>query len=105
MKASGKNSEKYKFIHQGNGNYKIQNVNSGLFLTSEKQSSSNGTKIIQSGSASLWQVLPDGKGAYYLVPAFAAGSAIDLSGGKVENGRKIQLYTNNGTPSQRWLLK
>ena len=105
LKASGKTSEQYKFIYQGSGNFKIQNVNSGLFLTSEKQSSAKGTKIIQSSAAALWQVLPDGKGAYYLVPSFSAGSAIDLSGGVVENGRKIQLYTNNGTPSQRWLLK
>lgn len=105
IKASGNNSEKYKFTHQGSGNYKIQNVNSGLFLTSEKQSSAKGTKIIQSSSAALWQVLPDGNGAYYLVPSFNADVAIDLSGGVVENGRKIQLYTNNGTPSQRWLLK
>ena len=103
--ASGKTSEKFKFIYQSNGYYKIQNVNSGLYLTTENRSSALSTRIVQSSSAALWQVLPDGNGAYYLVTSLASGKAIDISGGKIANGTKIQIYTQNGTAAQRWLLK
>ena len=105
VKASGKSSEKFQFIYQNNGNYKIKNMNSGLFLTSDKKGTANGTAVIQSSQASLWQVLPDGTGAYFIVPSFATYRALDLSGGKVENNRKIQLYSGNGTAAQRWYLK
>ena len=105
IRASGKNSEKFKFIYQSGGKYKIQNVNSGLYLTSENQGKTDRTKIIQSSSASLWQVLPDGNGAYYLIPSGAAGKVMELSSGKVANDQPIWLFTNKGGPAQRWKLQ
>ena len=103
--ASGKSSEKFKFIYQSSGNYKIQNVNSGLYLACENQGKTDRTKIVQSASASLWQVLPDGNGAYYIVPSNAAGKVMELSSGKVADQQPIWLYTIQGGPAQRWKLQ
>lgn len=105
IKASGKSSEKFKFVYQSAGKYKIQNANSGLYLTSENQGKTDRTKITQSASASLWYVLPDGNGAYYLVPSFAAGKVMEISSGKVANDQPIWLFTIKGGPAQRWKLQ
>lgn len=103
--ASGKTSEKFRFTYQSSGNYKIQNVNSGLFLMCENQGKTDRTKIIQSSSASLWQILPDGNSAYYIVPSHAADKVAELSSGKVADNQPIWLYTNKGGPAQRWKLQ
>lgn len=44
-------------------------------------------------------------GTYIITSALNSSSVIDLSGGKVSNSRNIQIYVENKTPAQRWVLR
>ena len=94
---------KFRFIYQDNGYYKIQDIGSGKYLAVKGQSS--GTNVEQSSTATLWQVISDGTGAYYLVPKVSGTIGLDLSGGQAANGKNIQIYNLNMTKAQRWVLE
>lgn len=34
-----------------------------------------------------------------------SGKVLDVSSGKVENGRNIQQYVSNGTKAQKWIVE
>ena len=82
---------KFQFIYQSNGYYKIKNIGSGA-------------NVEQSSSATLWQVLPDGSGSYYIVPNCSSTSCLDLYSGVPKNGQNIETWKYNLLGSQRWLL-
>ena len=103
-KKMNNNYMKFRFVNQGNGYYKIQNVGSGKYLTVKGQSSASGANVEQSSTAMLWQVISDGAGAYYLVPKTSGVVGLDLSGGQVAKGKNIQIYNLNMTKAQRWML-
>ena len=58
----------------------------------------------QSSVGTLWQVLPDGSGNYYLVPKTATTASLDLTGGQVAKGKNVQIYASNLSKAQRWKL-
>ena len=94
----------FQFTYQGNGYYKIKNMGSGLYLSAAGQRGSSGTNVEQSSSATLWQVLPDGAGGYYIVPNCSYTSCLDLYTGIPDNGKNIDLWNYNMRGSQRWYL-
>ena len=104
-KKTSTNYMKFQFTYSGSGYYKIKDVGSGKYLGVADQSSSSGANVEQQTDGTLWQVLSDETGAWYLVPKTATGSCLDLSGNKVENGRNIDIYTANMTTAQRWKLQ
>ena len=104
-KKTSTNYMKFQFTYSGSGYYKIKDVVSGKYLGVADQSSSSGANVEQQTDGTLWQVLSDETGAWYLVPKTATGSCLDLSGNKVENGRNIDIYTANMTTAQRWKLQ
>ena len=68
------------------------------------QSSVSGANVEQSASASLWQVLTDGAGSYYLIPKNANNCCLNLYSNTVGNGKNIDIETYNSSASQRWNL-
>ena len=94
----------FQFTYQGNGYYKIKNMGSGLYLSAAGQRGSSGTNVEQSSSATLWQVLPDGAGGYYIVPNCSYTSCLDLYTGIPDNGKNIEIWNYNMRGSQRWYL-
>lgn len=82
---------RFQFIYQSNGYYTIKNVGSGLYLSVTGQSSASGANVEQSSTATLWQVLPDNKGGYYIVPNCSATSCLDLYSGIPANGKTSKL--------------
>ena len=66
----------FQFTYQGNGYFK--NMGSG-YLSARGIGSSSGTNVELSSSATLWQVLPDGAGGYYIVPNGSYTSCLDLT--------------------------
>ena len=94
----------FQFTYQGNGYYKIKNMGSGLYLSAAGQGSSSGTNVELSSSATLWQVLPDGAGGYYIVPSCSYTSCLDLYTGIPDNGKNIEIWNYNMRGSQRWYL-
>ena len=95
---------RFKFTYQNNGYYTIQNIGSGLYLSITNQSSVSGANVEQSASASLWQVLTDGAGSYYLIPKNANNCCLNLYSNTVGNGKNIDIETYNSSASQRWNL-
>ncbi|MCD8231926.1 MAG: RICIN domain-containing protein [Clostridiales bacterium] len=103
-KKSQSKYKKFKLEYQSNGYYKIKVVGSGKYLAVKGSSSSSGANIVQSSSATLWQVLPDGTGSYYLVPKCATSRCLYLDGGEVASGTNIQTCTAAISQAQRWKL-
>ncbi|MCD8218213.1 MAG: phage tail tip lysozyme [Clostridiales bacterium] len=101
-KSSGTEYQKFKFIYQSSGYYKIQDVGSGKYLAIASKSS--GANVKQSSTATLWQVLPDGTGSYYLVPKGATTCCLYLNGGAASAGKNVQIKTASIAASQRWKL-
>ena len=95
---------KYVFTYQGNGYYKIKNVGSGKYLGVTGQKSASGSNVEQASGGTRWQVIPDGKGSYYIVPECSGTAAIDLTNGTVASGTNIRIWNYNLTEGQRWSL-
>ena len=96
---------KFQFVYQGNGYYKIKNVGSGLYLGVANNGSKAGSNVQLSSSATLWQVLPDGTGAYYLVPNCSSTCTLDLYTGILGKGKNIDIWSYNLGKAQRWKLQ
>ena len=102
---SSSNYMKFALIYQDNGYYKIKNVGSGKYLGVTGQKSASGTNVEQSTDGTRWQVIPDGKGSYYLVPECSSTAAVDLTNGTVANGTNIRIWNYNLSEGQRWKLE
>ncbi len=90
--------------------YYIKNKNSGMYLTVENDSASNGVNVIQAtGTGSLGQRwIPElcSDGTYRLHPAtdLAGGISLDVANGSTEDGTNIQIWENNGEAAQQFGL-
>jgi pectate lyase len=88
--------------------YYIKNKNSGMYLTVENDSASNGANVIQAtGTGSLGQRwIPElcSDGTYRLHPAtdMTGGISLDVAYGSTENGANIQIWENNGYSAQQF---
>ena len=43
-------------------------------------------------------------GTYTLAPACAPNARLDVAGGSQENGANVQIYTDNGSAAQQWII-
>ncbi len=108
-KSSG-TEDKWVFLDQGDGSYRILNAQSGLSLDDRGGSSKNGAIVQQyrwnGTAAQKWQAVETGDldGSFYLI-CQANGNYLDISGGRHQNGTKIQLYRGNGTNSQKFFIR
>lgn len=90
--------------------YYIKNKNSGLYLTVENDSTSNGANVIQAtGTGSLGQRwIPElcSDGTYRLHPAtdLTGGISLDVANGSTDGGTNIQIWENNGCSAQQFGL-
>lgn len=90
--------------------YYIKNKNSGLYLTVENDSASNGANVIQAtGTGSLGQRwIPElcSDGTYRLHPAtdLTGGISLDVANGSTDGGTNIQIWENNGCSAQQFGL-
>lgn len=90
--------------------YYIKNKNSGLYLTVENDSASNGANVIQStGTGSLgqrWILEENSDGSYRLHPAtdMTGGISLDVDCGNTAGGTNIQIWENNGCTAQNFKI-
>lgn len=91
--------------------YYIKNKNSGLYLTVENDSKSNGAKIVQKkGTGSLgqrWIIKKNSNGnVYRFHPAtdMTGGVSLEVSGGSSSNGAAIQINANNSQSAQNFAI-
>lgn len=95
---------RFQISYQNNGYYKIKNEGSGLYLSVAGQSGNSGANVEQSSVGTLWQILPDGNGSYYIVPQTSSTSCLDLQTGVIAAGKNIALWNYNLGKAQRWHL-
>ena len=90
--------------------YYLKNKNSGLYLTVENDSATNGANVIQSkGTGSRgqkWVLEQNGSGTYRLHPATdtSGGLSLDVANGSSKNSANVQIYSNNGASAQNFKL-
>ena len=87
------NFMKYEITYQSDGYYRIKNVASGKYLGVDNQSSASGVKVSQMNKGTLWQILPDSKGGYNLVPKCGLTNTMYVAGGSAQAGKNIQVAT------------
>lgn len=94
-----------------NGNiYYIKNMNSGMYLTVDGDSSDSGANVIQSkGTGSLgqrWILEENSDGSYRLHPAtdMTGGLSLDITNGSPYGGANVQIWANNGCSAQNFKI-
>ncbi len=101
-------AQQFNIYKNQNGYYTIQNVGSELYLGIDVgvNSINNGNYVVQgisnSSKAAQFIVIKNSAGKYIFTSAWDKNYVLDLSDGKAENGKKIQLWSNNGTAAQAW---
>lgn len=98
------NFMKYEVTYQSDGYYRIKNAASGKYLGVDNQSSKSGTKVSQMNKGTWWQILPDGKGGYNLVPKCGVTNAMYVDGGSAVAGKNIQILTQRMNALQSFKL-
>ena len=99
---------RFEFKYVSDGYYTIKDCGSGLYMDVEKAGVTNGSNVIQwtytGGANQLWKIVPAGGNSYYLTPKSSLGSCLDLYNGAAARGTNIQIYRENHTNAQKWVL-
>ena len=107
---NGSVAQQYKIQKNQNGYYTIQNVCSGLYLgvQADWNSMRAGNRLVQGVNASnksgQFIIARNSNGYWVISSAWDSRFVVDLSGGKLNNKNKIQMYTGNGSAAQAWKL-
>ena len=100
-------AQKWLVSHDSKGYVSFKNVNSSMYLTAT--GSSNNANVNQqsqsNGYNQKWIVAFDSNQNIKLVSGLDSKLVIDVSGGKIQNGSNIQLYTSNNSAAQKWVFE
>ena len=103
--SNNSNAQKFRFIYQGKGYYKIRNYNSSKYLHVSNSLPVNGGNVFQYHNKNIkaqkWKFIDGGNGGYYIRSALGAFN-LDVAGGLLANGSNIQIYKDNRTPAQKF---
>lgn len=93
------------------GNYRIRNLSSGLYLTIANGSAEAGSNVIQymaDGAAdyNTWSFIPCGSGYYEICSNIGDGKTfkLDLDSGNPDNRTNIGIYTDTHSDAQKFKL-
>ncbi len=99
---------RFEFKYVSDGYYTIKNCGSGLYTDVAQAGVTNGTNVLQwpygGGANQLWKIVPAGGNSYYLTPKSSLGSCLDLYKGSAARGTNIQIYRENHSNAQKWVL-
>ena len=99
-------NQRYQFIYQGNGLYKIKVLRSNLYLDVAGASRENCANVIQyagnAGLNQLWRISRSGSG--FAIESALSGKVLDIWRGESKNGTNVQVYRPNGGNNQRFSL-
>lgn len=92
-----------------NGDFCLQNRNSGQYLDIENNSTDNGTHVIQyhlesRDPSQIWHLSEVESGVYRITPSADGGKAIDVRDAATDNGAEIHLYDYTGAHNQHFIL-
>ena len=102
---TGGNNQRWQFIYDGSGYYKIRNVNSGKLLDVSGGSRENGGNIIQyednGGNNQKWRIIDIGNGRYQIRNK-QSGLLLDVNGRSLDACANVIQWNNNGGTNQMW---
>lgn len=106
-KDDGTNSQKFVFIKQKNGFFKIKSTNSSKMLESDRKNNTEGADICQydnnNADNQLWRLVPAEAGCFYLENK-SNGLVAGISGGSAVNNANIKMYNAAQADSQKFRL-
>ncbi|MBP4139751.1 RICIN domain-containing protein [Flavobacterium geliluteum] len=103
----GGNNQRWKFVPDGNGNHYIIVKSSGLYLTTENNSTADGVKVQQrtfSASNEFKWIVTSLGGGYYKIINLNSGKSLDVENVSTANGANIQVWSYTGGLNQQWQL-
>ena len=109
---TGNASQLFEVLKDGDGYYSFRNAACGKCLDLEKGNCQDGAKV------HVWSGDPDTNKKWYLTEADGGcyisplggklwggdNWCLDLEGGTVQENQKIQLWSKNNSPAQKWVL-
>ena len=106
-KYNGTDAQKFTAMYSGSGYYRFVNKKSGMVLTVEGNSKTNGANTIQSTwtgqSGQRWKFTENSDGTVTLTSGL--GTVLHLHTNTIKNGMNITSRLPADTTAQRWFLK
>ena len=111
---NGTDAQKWEILPTGDGAYYILAKKNGKVIDVQYASMQNGTNVwlySQNGTkAQKFNFLKSGDnvsigdGVYTIVSKLDDQKVLDISGGSMDSGANLQLYENNGTDAQKFII-
>ncbi len=104
----GNADKNWEFIYLGGNVYRIQNMNSKLYLAVRDRYSIEGGRIVQREEDVLdqltnWQLIDIGNG-YYKIKNLISGLFLAVGGGSQSNGGNVIQWQDNGQEDVKWQI-
>ena len=107
---NGTQAQRFEIHKNQNGYYTIKNTGSNLYvgISTNWNTMGNYNSLIQgvnaSSKAAQFIFILNSNGQWIISSAWDSRYVIDLNGANLDNGNKVQIYTQNGTSAQAWKL-
>ena len=116
QKKNGQDTQKYYVYQQADGSYSFQSSSNGEWLDLDKNQTANSTLVHfwdnpstpTASSTQEWYLIVNSDGSFKFKPRAAvlnkSKAVLDLNGANFAEGEKIQVYEDNDSPAQKWIL-
>lgn len=107
---NGTQAQRFEIHKNQNGYYTIKNTGSNLYvgISTNWNAMGNYNSLIQgvnaSSKAAQFIFTRNSNGQWIISSAWDSRYVFDLNGANLDNGNKVQIYTQNGTSAQAWKL-
>ena len=113
---NGQDTQKYYVYQQADGSYSFQSSSNGEWLDLDKNQTANSTlvhfwdnpSIPTTSSTQEWYLIVNSDGSFKFKPRAAvlnkSKAVLDLNGANFAEGGRIQVYEDNGSAAQKWIL-
>ncbi len=101
--ASEAEAQRWRFVRQSDGSYKILNCKNGMALDVQDGSKSNGANVqiwTSNNNAQQFWFIYSVKGGYVLKPKHAQNMALDVKNGSTAAGTRLQLWAYSGNSAE-----
>ena len=116
QKKNGQDTQKYYVYQQADGSYSFQSSSNGEWLDLDENQTANSTlvhfwdnpSIPTTSSTQEWYLIVNSDGSFKFKPRAAvlnkSKAVLDLNGANFAEGGRIQVYEDNGSAAQKWIL-
>ena len=116
QKKNGQDTQKYYIYQQADGSYSFQSSSNGEWLDLDANQTANSTlvhfwdnpSIPTTSSTQEWYLIVNSDGSFKFKPRAAvlnkSKAVLDLNGANFAEGGRIQVYEDNGSAAQKWIL-